>query len=259
MFGIFDRKKKFKSNIGIFLLLAAFAASAEAQVIGKTMSAGALPACNSDKNFGLVTDATNATTLGSGGGNAAVWVRCISGVWTIDEVAAVADLSAYAELAPAAALEFEPGTDFTVTPTAGSFVLNAVGAGEDGSLIVVDDLIATGTDFLPTFSATAVITAPVTDITASTSSTITTATLTAAVTTAVIDAGGSTDELTVAAGSVRAGVALGIPSLASLPTCDSTIAPAGTTALIWDTTGPDLCACPEGVDWVAIDGSGTCA
>lgn len=78
-------------------------------------------------------------------------------------------------------------------------------------------------------------------------------------TTTTFDPGGSTDELTVVSGSVRAGVALGIPAAATLPTCDSTIAPAGTTALYWDTTGPDLCACPEGVDWVTIDGSGTCA
>lgn len=52
---------------------------------------------------------------------------------------------------------------------------------------------------------------------------------------------------------------LGIPSLATLPACDSTIAPAGTTAIIWDTTGPDLCVCAEGVDWAPLDGTGTCA
>lgn len=147
-----------KHTFAVAFILAAFAASAGAQVIGKTMTVATMPACNSPKNFGLVTDATNATTLGAGGGSAAVWVTCASGSWAIDEVAAVSDLSAYLPVS---------GT------TAAPIVIQNSGAGNDGSFIVIDDLILTGTDLLPTFSATAVITAPVTNIVATTSSTTT--------------------------------------------------------------------------------------
>jgi hypothetical protein len=160
--GIWDRKKVKLASRKTFvatLLMTLFAASAGAQVIGKTMLAGSLPACNSTRNFGLVVDATNATTLGAGGGNAAVWVVCdSSGVWTIDEVAAVSDLSAYLPVS---------GT------TAAPIVIQNSGAGNDGSFIVIDDLILTGTDLLPTFSATMVLTAPVSSIVASTSMTTT--------------------------------------------------------------------------------------
>jgi hypothetical protein len=196
----YDRRSK------TFLLaaaLAAFASVASAQVIGKTMTVAGLPVCNSPKNFGLVTDATNATTLGAGGGSAHVWVTCASGSWAIAEVAAVSDLSAYLPVS---------GT------TAAPIVIQNSGAGNDGSFIVIDDLILTGQDLLPTFSATAVITAPVTNVVASTSSTITTPTLTAAVTTGVIDAGGGTDELTVTSTSVAVGAnTLFYPAKASAP------------------------------------------
>jgi hypothetical protein len=45
---------------------------------------------------------------------------------------------------------------------------------------------------------------------------------------------------------------------ATLPTCDTTLAPAGMVAFHWDTTGPDLCVC-DGSSWAPQDGSGTCA
>ena len=139
----FQRRKSF----AIFAALAAFASVASAQVIGKTMTVANLPACNSDKNFGLITDATNATTLGAGGGSARVWVKCVSGTWTIQEVAAVADLAAYLPVS---------GT------TAAPIVIQNSGAGNDLSLIAIDDVIVTAADFLPTLSGTAVVTAPVT-------------------------------------------------------------------------------------------------
>jgi len=150
----YQRRKTF----AVAAILAAFAASAGAQVIGKTMTVATMPECRTAQNFGLVIDATNATTLGAGGGNAAVWVTCASGSWAIDEVAAVSDLSAYLPVS---------GT------TAAPIVIQNSGAGADTSIITIDDFVATGTDFLPTFSATAVITAPVTNIVATTSSTTT--------------------------------------------------------------------------------------
>ncbi len=150
----YQRRKTF----AVAAILAAFAASAGAQVIGKTMTVATMPECRTAQNFGLVIDATNSTTLGAGGGNAAVWVTCASGSWAIDEVAAVSDLSAYLPVS---------GT------TAAPIVIQNSGAGADTSIITIDDFVATGTDFLPTFSATAVITAPVTNIVATTSSTTT--------------------------------------------------------------------------------------
>jgi len=150
----YQRRKTF----AVAAILATFAASAGAQVIGKTMTVATMPECRTAQNFGLVIDATNATTLGAGGGNAAVWVTCASGSWAIDEVAAVSDLSAYLPVS---------GT------TAAPIVIQNSGAGADTSIITIDDFVATGTDFLPTFSATAVVTAPVTNIVATTSSTTT--------------------------------------------------------------------------------------
>jgi hypothetical protein len=233
----YDRHRK------TFLLaaaLAAFASVASAQVIGKTMTVAGLPVCNSPKNFGLVTDATNATTLGAGGGSAHVWVTCASGSWAIAEVAAVSDLSAYLPVS---------GT------TAAPIVIQNSGAGNDGSFIVIDDLILTGQDLLPTFSATAVITAPVTNVVASTSSTITTPTLTAAVTTGVIDAGGGTDELTVTSTSVAVGAnTLFYPAKASAPP----VACSGGTAggEYYDTDINKLCRC-NGTNFVLANDDST--
>jgi len=72
----YDRHRK------TFLLaaaLAAFASVASAQVIGKTMTVAGLPVCNSPKNFGLVTDATNATTHLLCVCNASAWVQVADG------------------------------------------------------------------------------------------------------------------------------------------------------------------------------------
>ncbi|KAB2969559.1 MAG: hypothetical protein F9K18_01115 [Thermoanaerobaculia bacterium] len=48
-----------------------------------------------------------------------------------------------------------------------------------------------------------------------------------------------------------------VPSAASLPTCNATLADGG-VALYWDTTGPDLCVC-NGTSWAPVDGAGTCS
>jgi hypothetical protein len=167
-------------------------------------------------------------------------VTCASGSWAIAEVAAVSDLSAYLPVS---------GT------TAAPIVIQNSGAGNDGSFIVIDDLILTGQDLLPTFSATAVITAPVTNVVASTSSTITTPTLTAAVTTGVIDAGGGTDELTVTSTSVAVGAnTLFYPAKASAPP----VACSGGTAggEYYDTDINKLCRC-NGTNFVLANDDST--
>ena len=129
------------------------------------------------------------------------------------------------------------------------------GAGNDGSFIVIDDLIMTGQDFLPTFSAPAVVTAPVINIVAATSSTVTTPTLTAAVTTAAIDAGGGTDELTVTTTSVAVGAnSLFYPAKASAPP----VACSGPTAggEYYDTDINKLCRC-NGTNFVLANDDST--
>ena len=154
--------------LGFVLILAAVAAiPAGAQLIGRTATVTTLPACNGTKQMALVTDATNATTLGAGGGSASVWVSCATGSWAIEEVAAVSDLTGYVQDSEAAQVSIEasgagndvtliaaddvlltPGDDFVVTPTAGSSIINAVGAGEDVSLVATDDVLLTPTDAL---------------------------------------------------------------------------------------------------------------
>ncbi len=72
-----------------------------------------------------------------------------------------------------------------------------------------------------------------------------------------IDISGGTDEFFVNISRATAMVPLGIPSLATLPACSTTIAPTGSVALAWDTTGADLCVC-NGTSWAPVDGVGTC-
>ena len=223
-----------------FLALACLAGAASAQFIGRTVTVAQLGSCNGTRQVAVVTDATNATTLGAGGGNATVWATCATGSWTVAEIAAVADLSAYLPVS---------GT------TASPIVIQNSGAGNDLSLIAIDDVIVTAADFLPTLSATAVITAPVTNIVATTSSTVTTATLTAAVTTAVVDAGGGTDELTVTTTSVAVGAnSLFYPAKASAPP----VACAGGTAggEYYDTDINKLCRC-NGTNFVLANDDST--
>lgn len=148
----------------VVLTLAALSVPASAQLVGRTVTVANLPACNGPGHMALVTDATNATTLGSGGGSASVWVTCASGSWAIDEVAAVSDLTGYLETSGSKAAQIlieatgagndvtldaaddvllTPADDFVVTPTAGSSTINAVGAGEDVSLVAADDVFLT--------------------------------------------------------------------------------------------------------------------
>lgn len=256
----FQRRKSF----AIFAALAAFASVASAQVIGKTMTVAGLPACNSDKNFGLVTDAQDASTLGAGGGTAAVWVRCISGTWTIDEVAAVADLSAYVQVSKAGAqsitatgatnditlttaasgddiifaagdaLTVTTGGAASVTTTAGSVGLTAGGTTQDITLTSVDDVILAATD----------------------DTTVAGDQFAVNTTTAVIDAGGGADEVTIAAASTTVVGLLRITPAAAPPTACVAGVEGG---LYLDSDTHLLCVCNASA-WVQVaDGTTGCS
>jgi len=69
---------------------------------------------------------------------------------------------------------------------------------------------------------------------------------------------GGGSEVSMDAARMSVPLPLAIPSTGSLPTCDTTIAPIGRAALMYDTTGPDLCICVNGTGWVPADGTGTC-
>ncbi len=156
-------------------VLAVLAAPAPAQLIGRTVTVAKLPACNGTQQMALVTDATNATTLGAGGGSASVWVSCASGSWAIEEVAAVTDLTGYvldSEAAqvsieasgagndvtllaaddiiftPADALVISPGGNAAITTTAGAITFTSGGTTEDVSLVSTDDVFLTPDDAL---------------------------------------------------------------------------------------------------------------
>ena len=124
-----------------FILAALVAGSAGAQFIGRSVTVAQLGSCNGTRQVGYVTDATNATTLGAGGGTADVWVTCASGSWAIAEVSAVADLSAYLPIS---------------ATTAAAIVIQGSGAGNDVSLISADDIFLTPADALTAVAGGAV-------------------------------------------------------------------------------------------------------
>lgn len=161
----------------LVIALAVLAAPTSAQFIGRTVTVANLGACQNLNAMAYVTDATNATTLGAGGGSAGVFVNCNSGSWAIDEVAAVADLSAYLPvsgttaapvviqnsgagndvslialddliLTPGDALTVAPGGNAAITTTAGNVTFTAGGTTQDASLISTDDVFLTPDDAL---------------------------------------------------------------------------------------------------------------
>lgn len=161
----------------LVIALAVLAAPTSAQFIGRTVTVANLGACQNLNAMAYVTDATNATTLGAGGGSAGVFVNCNSGSWAIDEVAAVADLSAYLPvsgttaapvviqnsgagndvslialddliLTPGDALTVAPGGNAAITTTAGNVTFTAGGTTQDASLISTDDIFLTPDDAL---------------------------------------------------------------------------------------------------------------
>lgn len=148
-----------------------------AQLVGLSDIVTTLEPCNTsmENRVAYVTDATNATTLGAGGGSAKVWVMCVSGTWTVQAVAAVADLSGYVQnseaaqvsiaatgagndvtvtaaddiiLTPTDALTVAPGGNASIATTAGSVTIQAGGTTQDVTVNSVDDIILTPTDDL---------------------------------------------------------------------------------------------------------------
>lgn len=248
----------------IAAVLFALAASAGAQFIGRTVTVAQLPACNGTRQVGVVTDATNATTLGAGGGNATVWVTCATGDWTIAEIAAVSDLSAYLPvsattaapiviqgsgagndvslisaddvfLTPTDALTAVAGGAVTLTATAGTMALassagaitvTAVGATNDVTLVAADDVILSPTDDL-TLGATD-------------DTTITGDNVAVTSTTATLNPGGSTVELALAAGSSTFLGSLILP-IASAPPAACAAGTKGT--IYYDSDANVLCVC----------------
>jgi hypothetical protein len=161
----------------LLIVVALVAVPVSAQLVGRTVTVALLPACNGPSNMALVTDATNSTTLGAGGGSANVWVSCATGSWAIEEVAAVSDLTGYLEtsgtkaaqisieatgagndvslvaaddviLTPADALTVAAGGAAAITTTAGAITLTAGGTTEDASVISTDDIFLTPDDAL---------------------------------------------------------------------------------------------------------------
>jgi len=251
-------------------VLAVLAAPAPAQLIGRTVTVAKLPACNGTQQMALVTDATNATTLGAGGGSASVWVSCASGSWAIEEVAAVTDLTGYVLDSEAAQVSIE-----------------ASGAGNDVTLLAADDIILTPTDALTAVAGGAVTltgTVGAVAIEASAGAVTVTAvgatndvTLTAAddvifaatddttvagdqfavnTTTAVVDAGGGADEITVAAAST---VFIGLVQITKAAAPPVACAAGVEGGLYVDSDTHLLCVC-NATGWVQVaDGTTGCS
>lgn len=259
--------------LGFVLILAAVAAiPAGAQLIGRTATVTTLPACNGTKQMALVTDATNATTLGAGGGSASVWVSCATGSWAIEEVAAVSDLTGYLE---------------TSGTKAAQISIEATGAGNDVSLVAADDVILTPAGDLTAVAAagvTVTATAGTMALASSAGAVTVTAvgatndvTLTAAddvilaatddttvagdqfavnTTTAVVDAGGGADEITVAAGST---VFVGLVQITKAAAPPVACAAGYEGGLYVDSDTHLLCVC-NATGWVQVaDGTTGCS
>lgn len=169
----------------VAVVLAVIATPADAQFIGRTVTVAQLGACQNTKAMAYVTDATNSTTLGAGGGSESVFVTCASGSWAIDSVAAVSSLTGYLEtsgtkaasisiestgagndtsliaaddvlLTPADALTVASGGAAAITTTAGAITLTAGGTTEDASIISTDDIFLTPDDALTAVAGGAV-------------------------------------------------------------------------------------------------------
>ena len=234
--GIFDRRK----TTFAFLILAGLAASASAQFIGRTATVAQLGACNGTRQVAVVTDATNATTLGTGGGSATVWVTCATGSWTIAEVAAVSDLSAYLPVS---------------ATTAAPVVIQVSGAGNDVSLIASDDVILTPTDALTaTVGGAAAVTTTAGAITLTAGGTTEDISL-ISVDQVIVDGAGGADELVIDDDEVLVGSAAAFRlaiSSASPVACAS-----GTKAsMYYDSDINKVCIC-NGTNYVLANDDST--
>ena len=191
-----------RKTFGFVLVAVAFAvAPASAQFIGRTVTVAQLGACQNSKAMAYVTDATNATTLGAGGGEASVFVTCASGSWAIDSVEDVSSLTGYIQSSEAAQVGIE-----------------ATGAGNDVTLTAADDVILADTD----------------------DTTVAGDQFAVNTTTVVIDAGGTADEITVAAGSTTVLGTLILP-IASAPPAACAAGTKG--AVYYDSDINKLCIC----------------
>ena len=191
-----------RKTFGFVLVAVAFAvAPASAQFIGRTVTVAQLGACQNSKAMAYVTDATNATTLGAGGGEASVFVTCASGSWAIDSVEDVSSLTGYIQSSEAAQVGIE-----------------ATGAGNDVTLTAADDVILAATD----------------------ATTVAGDQFAVNTTTVVIDAGGTADEITVAAGSTTVLGTLILP-IASAPPAACAAGTKG--AVYYDSDINKLCIC----------------
>ena len=191
-----------RKTFGFVLVAVAFAvAPASAQFIGRTVTVAQLGACQNSKAMAYVTDATNATTLGAGGGEASVFVTCASGSWAIDSVEDVSSLTGYIQSSEAAQVGIE-----------------ATGAGNDVTLTAADDVILAATD----------------------DTTVAGDQFAVNTTTVVIDAGGTADEITVAAGSTTVLGTLILP-IASAPPAACAAGTKG--AVYYDSDINKLCIC----------------
>lgn len=114
----------------------ALAGTAQAQLVGKADTVTSLGPCNAGREdrIALVTDATSAVVLGAGGGAVNVWVRCISGTWTIQEVAAVTDLTGYVPVSKAGQ------QSIAATGAGNDITLTTLASGDDLIFVAGDDL-----------------------------------------------------------------------------------------------------------------------
>lgn len=269
--------------LGFVLILAALAAlPAVAQLIGRTATVTTLPACNGTKQMALVTDATNATTLGAGGGSASVWVSCATGSWAIEEVAAVSDLTGYVLdteaaqvaieasgagnditltaaddviLVPADALTLTAGGAAAITTTAGAIGLTAGGTTQDITLTSVDDVILVPADALTaTVGGAAAVTTTAGAITLTAGGTTEDISL-ISVDQVIVDGAGGADELIIDDDEVLVGSAAAFRlAIASAPpvACAS-----GTKAsMYYDSDINKVCIC-NGTNYVLANDDST--
>lgn len=281
-----------RKTFGTVLVAVAFAvAPASAQFIGRTVTVAQLGACQNARAFALVTDATNATTLGAGGGSANVFVSCATGSWAIEEVAAVSDLTGYVLdteaaqvaieatgagndvtltaaddviLSPADALTAVAGGAVTLTGTvgavaieasAGAVTVTAVGATNDVTLTAADDVIFAPTDALTaTVGGAAAVTTTAGAITLTAGGTTQDISL-ISVDQVIVDGAGGDDELVIDDDSVAVGAAAAFyVAIAAAP---PVACAAGTkAALYYDSDINKICIC-NGTNYVLINDDST--
>jgi hypothetical protein len=264
------------------LALAVLAAPVSAQFIGRTTTVAKLGACQNEKAFALVTDATNATTLGAGGGSASVFVNCASGSWAIDEVAAVADLTGYVLdseaaqvsieasgagndvtltaaddviLVPADALTVTSGGAAAITTTAGAIGLTAGGTTQDITLTSVDDVILVPADALTaTVGGAAAVTTTAGAITLTAGGTTQDISL-ISVDQVIVDGAGGDDELVIDDDSVAVGAAAAFyVAIAAAPPVACAAGTKG--ALYYDSDINKLCLC-NATNYVLVNDDST--